>query len=113
MSPEQIRGEPLGVETDIYSLGVVMYELFTGRLPYEPQTAARDGRSTQLRRMETMRMHVRQSVPEPPAEARERAPALAEAMVRCLQKDPKDRFASIEDVLAALVGSRDAEPPTT
>ena len=104
MSPEQVAGEPLGFQTDIYSLGVVVYELLAGRLPYGSAAPGQDARSTTLRRAETMRMHLDEAVPELPEPARRRTPVLAAAMTRCLQKAPEDRFQTIDDLFAALVG---------
>ena len=103
MSPEQIRGEPLGFETDIYSLGVVAYELLAARLPFVSSIPGSDDPSTRRRRAEVMRMHLSAPVPPLPAEPWERARAICEALPRCLAKNRRDRFYTIDELIAALV----------
>ena len=92
MSPEQIRSKPVDARSDIYSLGIVMYEMLTGHTPF-------DGNNMP----EIARQHL-QAPPPPLTEARTKMPPGLEAIVmRCLEKDPDDRFESMEEIIGALV----------
>jgi serine/threonine protein kinase len=92
MSPEQIRSKPVDARSDIYSLGIVMYEMLTGHTPF-------DGNNMP----EIARQHL-QATPPPMTDARTRMPPGLEAMVmRCLEKDPDDRFESMEELIGGLV----------
>jgi serine/threonine protein kinase len=94
MSPEQVRGDEITHQTDIYSLGVVMYRLLTGRSPYSPKSLA----------------HLYQQIlhenPVPPTQLRNDLPPQLERIVMlALQKDLSKRFATWRDFgneLAAL-----------
>ncbi|BCK86461.1 serine/threonine-protein kinase PknD [Sideroxyarcus emersonii] len=94
MSPEQVRGDEITHSTDIYSLGVVMYRLLTGRSPYSPKNLAN---------LYQQILHVK---PPPPTRLRADLPPQLERIVMiALQKDPADRFATWRDFgneLAAL-----------
>lgn len=94
MSPEQVRGDEITHSTDIYSLGVVMYRLLTGRSPYSPKNLAH---------LYQQILHVK---PPPPTRLRADLPPQLERIVMiALQKDPADRFATWRDFgneLAAL-----------
>lgn len=90
MSPEQLRGGPLTPATDLYSLGVTLYELLTGILPENDSGnwPWRPGGSIK---------------PPDPRELRPDCPRwLARFVLRLLEADPKDRFPSAEDALRAL-----------
>jgi serine/threonine protein kinase len=92
MSPEQIRSKPVDARSDIYSLGIVMYEMLTGHTPF-------DGHNMP----EIARQHL-QATPPPLTDARTRMPPGLDALVlRCLEKDPDDRFESMEELIGALV----------
>ncbi|HEX7250294.1 MAG TPA: serine/threonine-protein kinase, partial [Burkholderiales bacterium] len=83
MSPEQIRMETLNHQTDIYSLGVVMYRLLTGRLPFDASSQA--GLTYAILNTEPARpMTLRPDLP----------PLLDEIVMKAIRKDPKERYAS-------------------
>ena len=91
MAPELIRANIFDVRTDIYALGVTMYELCTGAKPL----AATD-------RYEKMRLHL-YSNPNAPADVNKQVPEpLSKLILRCLAKDPEQRYQSAEELLAGL-----------
>ncbi|HEU5041589.1 MAG TPA: serine/threonine-protein kinase [Gemmatimonadales bacterium] len=93
MSPEQIRGKPLDGRSDVYALGVLAFELFTGQLPFP-------GKSAQ----ETMIARLRGS-PRSLREVRPELPAKLEAVIgRALMMDPAQRFGSMTEMAHVLEG---------
>ncbi len=93
MAPEQLAGREVSVRSDIFSLGLVLYELFTGRRAFEARSHA-----------ELVRLH-EQSAPTPPTEVvKDLDPAIERAILRCLERDPKKRPRSALAVAAALPG---------
>ncbi|WP_420628214.1 protein kinase domain-containing protein [Candidatus Leptofilum sp.] len=83
MSPEQCKGDPLDGRADLYGLGVVLYELFTNRLPFEFKTLS-----------DAIAVHSRGEMPTPAREIRSDIPAIIDTiLVRSLAKEPDDRYA--------------------
>ena len=93
MAPEQLAGREVTFRSDIYSLGVLLYEIFTGRRPFEAVTFA-----------ELLRLQEDSSPPSPSRWVDGLNPAIERAIVRCLARDPEDRPASVRAVAAALPG---------
>ena len=87
MSPEQLQAEPTDPRTDVFSLGVVLYEMATGRRPFEAKSAA-----------ELVTVILRDA-PVPPTRLRTGLPGRMDRLIaRCLEKDPRYRLQSAVDV---------------
>ncbi|MFC1650707.1 SUMF1/EgtB/PvdO family nonheme iron enzyme [Candidatus Latescibacterota bacterium] len=91
MSPEQARGTELDARSDIYSMGIVLYQMATGDLPFQADDAA-----------SLMYMHVHET-PEPPDARNANIPEwLKNIILKCLAKNQVDRFETFEELKAAL-----------
>ena len=100
-SPEQARGEEVTAESDVYALGIVLYEMLTGVRPFTGETAA----AIALRRLS--------HPPPPPTEFKPELPASLVAIVmRALELERRDRYPSAGALRAALIEWRTSEPTT-
>ena len=89
--PEQAQGSPADYRSDIYSLSVVLFEVFTGRLPFTADTI-----------MKVVLAHIR-NPPPPPRTINDHIPAALEAVIlRGLQKEPSARYQSVEELARDL-----------
>ncbi len=92
-SPEQVRGEPLGTASDVYSLGVVAFELLAGARPYRPRRASTAALEDAIEHEETPRAS---RVCSNPARARALRGDLDAILAKALQKRAADRYPSVE-----------------
>jgi serine/threonine protein kinase len=91
MSPEQASGEKVDHRTDLYALGVILYRIVTGRIPFEAES---------LRQL--LLLHILHEPPRPSSINPDVSPALEAVIVKALAKDPNDRFRSARDLKSAL-----------
>jgi serine/threonine-protein kinase len=93
MSPEQASGGEVDHRADMYALGIIMYEMFTGKVPFEADSY-----------MGVLTKHMFMD-PEPPSHVNEAARelgALEDVTLRCLQKRPEARYASMDELIADI-----------
>jgi serine/threonine-protein kinase len=93
MSPEQIRGERVDGRVDVYALGVMMFEMLTGKVPFDRANS-----------VNILMAHIQEDIPAMKVFNPEvHVPAQLESVVRrCMAKEPTARYASMDEVLAAL-----------
>jgi serine/threonine-protein kinase len=96
MAPEQALGNPVDARTDIYAVGVIMYECFAGSLPFQGESF-----------MGILTQHITMDA-EPVAQraakaGRQLPPGLADVIMRCMQKNPAQRFSTMDELVSVLV----------
>ena len=94
ISPEQARGSRVDAQSDIYSLGAVLYEMLTGEVPFPGDNFV----SVALR-------HINEPVPSVRARRPDVSPRLDAVVQRAMAKDPRDRFGSMDELCAELSAS--------
>lgn len=96
MAPEQGRGAKIDARSDQYSFGVILYQLVTGKLPFEADSP-----------MGTVLKHIQEPVPRPSRFVREMSPALERVILKCLAKDPEYRYPSVGAFYQAYRAARE------
>ena len=99
LSPEQAQGQPVSPRSDLYSIGVMLYELLTGKVPFDAESPV------------TIALKHVSEPPVPPSQLNPAiSPALEAVVLRALEKDPAMRYADADEFAAALLDAR--ERPT-
>ncbi|MCI0352191.1 MAG: serine/threonine protein kinase, partial [Acidobacteriales bacterium] len=93
MAPEQLTGKEVTQRSDIYALGLTLYELFTGKRVFEAKSI-----------QELISLHEKSTPPTPSSHVKDIDPLVERVILRCLEKDPKARPASAVQVALALPG---------
>ena len=94
MSPEQIRGKPLDARSDIYAVGIVAFEMFTGKLPFQ----GRNAQEMMIARLRGQPTSLRELRPELPVE-------LEKALMKAMASNPDDRHATAMEFAESLTGN--------
>ncbi len=93
MAPEQLTGREVSVQSDLYAVGLILYEMFTGRMPFEADTIA-----------EMTRLRQESRIPSPSTLVGDLDKSLERVILRCLEPDPKMRPASALALATMLPG---------
>ena len=101
MSPEQVEGKEAGPASDLYSLGIVLFEMLTGRLPFEGETAL------------SVAVKQKSEAPPDPQKLNPQIPEdLNRIILKCLEKNKEKRYRSASELLADLAGIEKSLPTT-
>jgi serine/threonine-protein kinase len=103
MAPEQAQGRPTDFRSDIYSLGVVLFEVFSGKLPFAGNNV-----------MTIVLAHIQQPPPRPRSVNPRLPDGLEAVILRCMAKEPGGRYPRVTDILKDLTAvSAEADSGTT
>ena len=100
MSPEQGKGDALDGRSDLYSLGIILYEMITGQVPYRDKFP-----------MMVVIKHIRDPLPPPHEFAPDLSDALERVLIKSLAKEPDERYQTAEDFLQAIQKAMQANSP--
>ena len=91
LSPEQARGGYVDARTDLYSLGIVMYEMLTGNVPFDGENA-----------VTVAMMHINNDIPAPSLQNPSVSPILDKIVMKVAARNPADRYSSADELISAL-----------
>jgi serine/threonine protein kinase len=91
MAPEQIEGNPVDERTDIYSLGIMMYEVLVGKRPFPEDDLSK-----------LMDRHLKEDIPDPRNERPDIPDELVNAVMKSARRDPAERYRNVSDLMREL-----------